>query len=141
MGIFWVRTCQPVTSDLDDGQAKRNGGDSRVSQAVGQKVDRPLPALGGEEDGRLRHLASAAGVSGEALGHQVLPGHPKVHRVLDVHLVVSVALWHAAAHCDLEGGVMSAGHTKTPWANHCSPHFTLNCMTQPLSGMMSCVTA
>lgn len=90
-----------------------NTSDSPVSQAVGQRVDGPLPSLGGEEDGRLRHLASTAWVGGEALGYQVLPSHPKVHRVLHVHLVVGMTLWHAAAHCNLKTGVTSAGHTQT----------------------------
>lgn len=53
--------------------------DSRVSQAVREGIDCPLPAISREEDRRLRDLASTAGVSWQALGHQVLPGHSKVH--------------------------------------------------------------
>lgn len=77
-------------------------GDSRLGEAVGERVDHPLPALGREEDRGLGHLAPAAGVSGQTLGHQVLPRHSKVHRVLNVNLPVRVALGHAAADCNLE---------------------------------------
>lgn len=75
--------------------------DSRVSQTVRERVHGSLPAFGREENGGLRDLASTAGVGGETLRHQVLPGHAEVHRVLDVNLPVCVALGHAAAHCDL----------------------------------------
>ena len=70
---------------------------------VGQRVDGPLPALGGEEDGGLGHLAPAAGVCGQALGDQVPPGHPEVHRVLDVDLAVGGTLGLHTAHRYLWG--------------------------------------
>lgn len=75
--------------------------DSRVSQAVGEGIHRPLPALGGEEHRRLRDLTSTAGVGGQALGHQVLPRHPEVHRILNVNLPVGVALGDAATYRNL----------------------------------------
>lgn len=76
--------------------------DLRVGQAVWQQVDGPLPSLGREEHRRLGYLTSTAGVSWETLGHQILPGHPKVYRILNMDLPVCVALWHAAAYSDLQ---------------------------------------
>jgi len=81
----------------------------RFSHAVGQRVHGSLPALGGEEDGGLGHLASTAGVGRQALRHQVLPGHPEVHRVLDVDLPVGGPLWQHAAHRYLWRGTGGQG--------------------------------
>lgn len=91
---------------LKESRVKQNGAvapeDSRVREAVGERIDHPLPAFGREEDRRLGHQTSTAGVGGQTLGHQVLPRHSEVHRILNVNLAVRVALGRAAADCDLK---------------------------------------